>query len=145
MKFILILISFVIALQLQAQDTPEKLIKEFFEVYETDRGEAVRAIYKTNKWTDRIKDDIEKIVNGVNGFTTDFMGEYYGNELIVKKSMSDSFVLYSYFVKYDRQPIRFTFKFYKPDNKWMVYAFKYDDSFSSEIDEAAKLYYLNLD
>jgi hypothetical protein len=104
----------------------------------------VRELYKTNVWTERIKDDIENIANKLNGFTLDYVGKYYGYELITTKKFSE-FELHSYLVRYDRQPIRFTFKFYKPNDKWMLYAFQFDDSFSKEIEEAAKLYYLDLD
>jgi hypothetical protein len=54
-------------------------------------------------------------------------------------------MLYSYLVKYDRQPLRFIFKFYKPNDKWVLYSYALDDSLDDEIQEAAKLYYLNLD
>ncbi len=54
-------------------------------------------------------------------------------------------MLYSYLVKYDRQPLRFIFKFYKLNDKWVLYSYALDDSLDDEIQEAAKLYYLNLD
>lgn len=73
------------------------------------------------------------------------MGKYHGQELITTKKFSESFILYSYLEKYDRQPIRFIFKFYKPDDKWVLYSYALDDGLDDEIQEAAKLYYLNLD
>jgi hypothetical protein len=83
--------------------------------------------------------------NEVNKYTVDYVGKYYGNELITKKQFSESFVLYSYVFKYDRQPIRFIFKFYKPNDKWMLYSMKIDRDLDDEIEQSAKLYYLNLD
>ena len=127
-----------------AQNSPQKIIDDFFVAYKNDAGKAVKDLYKTNLWTERIKDDIENIANKLNGFTLDFVGKYYGYELITTKKFSESFELYSYLVKYDRQPIRFTFTFYRPNDKWMLYSFQFDDSFSKEMEEAAKLYYLNL-
>ena len=48
-------------------------------------------------------------------------------------------------VKYDRQPMRFTFKLYKPNDKWILFSFKIDVDLDDELEQAAKLYYLNLD
>jgi hypothetical protein len=128
-----------------AQKTPQDIIKDFFSTYENDPGKAVKEMYKTNLWTERIKDNIENIANNLNGFTLDFVGKYYGYEFITYQYFTNSFVLYSYLVKYDRQPLRFTFKFYKPHDTWVLYGFQYDDTFSTEIEEAAKLNYLYQD
>jgi hypothetical protein len=144
-KTILALSFLILTCSTFAQDSPKKLIDKFFETYKTDASKAVKDLYKTNKWTERIKDDIENIANNLNGFNDDLMGKYYGYETITSKKFGESFVLYSFLIKYDRQPLRFTFKFYKPNEKWVLYAFQYDDSLSAEIEEAAKLYYLELD
>ncbi|MBW8331828.1 MAG: hypothetical protein K0M40_07400 [Prolixibacteraceae bacterium] len=145
MKNILLLGFFFLSMSGFAQDTPQKIIDNFFSTYQKDPGRAVKEMYKTNVWTERITDDINDVANKVNGFSKDVMGQFNGYEQITTKKFSDSFVLYSYLVKYDRQPIRFTFKFYKPKDDWVLYAFQFDDSFDEEIEEAAKLYYLNLD
>ncbi|NLN24630.1 MAG: hypothetical protein GX163_03040 [Bacteroidetes bacterium] len=144
MKKLLIVLLITTSGSLFAQSSPENLINDFFVTYEKDAGKAVKDLYATNKWTERIKDGIANIVSSVNGFTESYMGKYYGYELITKKKFSESFVLYSYLVKYDRQPLRFTFKFYKANDKWTLNSFSFDDSFGHEIEEAAKLYYLNL-
>jgi hypothetical protein len=144
MKTLLIFALSIISMSSVAQQTPQRIIDDFFVAYKKNPGKAVKDIYKTNIWTDRIKDDIENIANKVDDFTVDYVGPYYGYELITTKKFSESFELYSYLVKYDRQPIRFIFKFYKPNDKWVLYAFQFDDSFSKEMEEAAKLYYLDL-
>ncbi len=144
MKKLLIITLIIVSGHLFAQSTPKDLINNFFATYENEPGKAVRELYKTNIWTERIKDDIDKVVNTVNGFTKDYMGEYYGFELITTRKFSDSFELYSYLVKYDRQPIRYIFKFYKPNDKWVLYAFSLNDSMDDEIEESAKLFYLDL-
>jgi hypothetical protein len=127
-----------------AQQVPQQIIDNFFLAYKKDAGKAVKELYKTNVWTERIKDDIENVANKLNGFTLDYVGKYHGYELITTKKFSESFELYSYLIKYDRQPIRFTFKFYRPNDTWVLYSFQFDDSFSQEMEEAAKLFYLNL-
>jgi len=135
----------ILSMNCMAQQSPQQMIDAFFTAYKKDAGKAVKELYQTNVWTERIKDDIENVANKLNGFTLDYVGKYYGYELITSKKFASSFELYSYLIKYDRQPIRFTFKFYKPDDKWVLYAFQFDDSFSTEIEEAAKLYNQDLD
>lgn len=145
MKRLLLILLISISGNISAQSEPQNLINSFFKTYEKDAGKAVKDLYATNKWTERIKDDIDKIVGTVNSFTENYMGKYYGSEIITTKKFSESFILYSYLVKYDRQPMRFIFKFYKPNDKWVLYSYALDDNLDNEIQEAAKLYNLNLD
>jgi hypothetical protein len=145
MKKIIIVLLISITGNVFSQSNPEDLIKNFFVTYEKDAGKAVKDLYATNKWTERIKDDIDKIIGTVNGFTENYMGKYYGYEKITSKKFAESYVLHSYLVKYDRQPLRFIFKFYKPNDKWVLLSYSLDDNLGSEIEESAKLYYLKLD
>ncbi len=145
MKKLLLLGLLFLSMSVYAQKTPQDLINDFFSSYEKDPGKAVKEMYKTNVWMERIKDDIDNIANKLDGFTIDYIGKYYGYELITSQKFSESFVLYSYLVKYDRQPLRFTFKFYKPNDTWVLYGFQYDDTFSTEIEEASKINYLYKD
>ena len=144
-KLLLIAVITVLSITVYGQSTPDELIKNFFTTYSKNPGKAVEDIYTTNPWSVRIKDGIENIKKEVNGYNVDYVGKYYGYELITKKQFSESFVLYSYMVKYDRQPMRFVFKLYKPDDKWTLYSFKIDTNLDAEIEESAKLHYLNLE
>jgi len=67
------------------------------------------------------------------------LGAYVGKELISQKSASGSLVLYSYLVKHEVQPMRFTFILYKPHNDWVFYRFLYDDRMDQEMEEAVKI------
>ena len=113
MKKLLLISLISVSINLFAQNSPQDLINTFFTTYKKDAGKAVKELYATNKWTERIKDDIDKIIGTVNGFTESYTGKYYGYEIITKKKFAESFELHSYMVKYERQPIRFIFKFYK--------------------------------
>ncbi|MEM9932113.1 MAG: hypothetical protein AAF824_00815, partial [Bacteroidota bacterium] len=106
---------------------------------------ALDELYKTNKWFARSADGIAKVKRQLEGLNEDFVGKYYGYEFIVRKDFANCYTLISCLGKYDRQPIRFTFQFYKPQESWTIYSFQYDDTFDDELEEAAKLYYLNLD
>ncbi len=128
-----------------AQRSPKEIVDQFFTDYKTvGSSMALDNLYKTNKWMDRATDAITNLKSQLEGLNEDYVGEYYGYELIVEKKLSQSYILLSYLVKFDRQPIRYTFQFYKPNDKWSLYSFKYDGSIDAEIEEAAKLYYLDL-
>ena len=132
----------LVTLGAYSQEAPEKIIDKFFQDYQQgDPGVALDNLYKHMPWVDRIKDDLDKMKSQFVGLQS-LVGRYYGNDLIVKKDLAGSFSIYSYLVKYDRQPVRFVFKFYKPQDKWLLYGFSYDDSFSDELEEAVKVYNL---
>ncbi|MCA0349177.1 MAG: hypothetical protein LCH35_07945 [Bacteroidetes bacterium] len=127
------------------QSNPEDIIKKFFLEYSKNPSNAIDQIYSTNPWNSRIKDGIENMKKEVESYNLEYVGKYYGNELIVKKQFSESFILYSYMLKYERLPLRFIFEFYKPDKEWNLYSLKIDANLDDEIEQSARLYYLNLE
>lgn len=144
-KFILITTMTFFSLLTFGQANPDEVMDAFFKEYAINPSKAVEDIYSTNPWNSRVRDGIESMKNEVNKYTIDYIGKYYGYELITKKQLSESFILYSYMIKYDRQPLRFIFNLYKPNDQWFLLSFKIDGSLDDEIEEAAKVYYLNLD
>ncbi|WP_304237505.1 hypothetical protein [Jiulongibacter sediminis] len=145
-KFFLLFSLIITSQSALAQNNPDKIVETFFDNYvNAGASEALNQLYASNKWMSRATDAINSLKSKLEGLNEDFVGPFYGYELIVEKKLSQSFILRSYLVKYDRQPIRFTFQFYKPDNKWVVHSFQYDGNVGDEIEEAAKLYYLDLD
>lgn len=129
-----------------AQDNPNKLVEAFFEDYKKEGpSKALDNLYATNIWMNRATDAITNLKSQLEGLNEDFVGKYYGYELMVEKKLAESYILQSYLVKFDRQPIRYTFQFYKPNDKWLVYSFQFDGNIDAEIEEAAKLYFQGLD
>ena len=127
---------------LTAQTTTEEITTEFFKTYEKSPQKAVDHIFGTNKWMmDRNKDGIENIKTQLTSFLG-LVGDYYGYEKITEKSVGESYKLVSYMIKYDRQPLRFTFVFYKPKDKWQVQNFQYDNNLDDELEESGKVYRL---
>lgn len=127
---------------LLAQSTPDELIASFFQLYE-EKGsdEAIDFIFSTNKWMARNQDGITKLKTQLRSLI-DIVGTYYGHDEITRTSIGENYVLSSYMVRYDRQPVRFTFLLYKPDQTWQIQNFQYDDEMGDELREAAKMYRL---
>ncbi len=134
-------ISFIGISQAQPKAVAELFFKEFKE---KGASVAIDNLYSPNKWISRSGDAVINLKNQLEGLNVDYVGAYYGHELMFEKKLTDSFILLSYLVKYDRQPIRFTFQFYKPNDKWIIHSFKYDGNIEDEIEESAKLYNFRL-
>lgn len=144
-KTFITIILFFISFIGFSQNTPQEIVSKFFTEYKTEGASiALDNLYSNNEWMSRATDAITNLKQQLATLNEDYVGKYYGYELIVEKRLSDSFILMSYLVKYDRQPIRFTFQFYKPDNEWRTQSFKYDSTIDDEIEEAAKVYHLDL-
>ncbi len=138
----LLIVTFLSTNILKAQTTTGEITTEFFKTYEKSPLKAVDYVFGTNKWMmDRNKDGIENVKTQLTSFLG-LVGDYYGYEKITEKSVGESYKLVSYMIKYDRQPVRFTFIFYKPKDKWQVQNFQYDDSLDDELEESGKVYRL---
>lgn len=147
MKLIIFLLLMFSSLMLKAQDDPQKIVDQFFSLYRAKgASEAIDYIFSTNKFMNESKDQIENVKFKLNS-TLKVLGKYEGFNLITKKTVGDHLFLYTFIVRYDRQPLRFSLLFYNPSNEWRLYNFSYDDSFDEELKEAAKTYRLkeNLD
>lgn len=132
-KGLLFICIFYAALPVFGQiESDEKITDIFFKTYKQNPSKAYTDLFADNKWMKDKKSDIETIKIKMNDFLSG-LGEYYGYELITEKSAGDSYVLKSYLVKYERQPIRFTFLLYRPNNKWQIQNFTYDTNIEEEV------------
>ena len=118
--------------------TASGIVDAFFKKYKDDgTSAAVDYLFSTNKYFTnpagiaQLKAKLDSLRQGI--------GTYLGRDLIVQKTASTSLVFYSYLVKHEIQPIRFTFIFYKPQNEWVLYRFKYDDQMDAELEEAGRI------
>jgi hypothetical protein len=114
------------------------IIDSFFKKYKEDgTGPAIDYLFGTNKlFTDTVQIGVLKSKLDALRQT---LGDYQGKELIAQKSAAASLVFYSYLVKHEKSPVRFTFMFYKPKNEWVLYRFKYDDAMDAELEDAGKI------
>ncbi|WP_224485125.1 hypothetical protein [Robertkochia aurantiaca] len=128
-----------------SQLSPQEITFNFFETYKAKGAStALEDLYETNPWMSRSADAITNLKSQLEGLNKDYVGAYHGYEKITEKTLGNSYMLLSFMVKYDRQPIRFIFHYYKPKDKWVIYAFKFDANIDEELDESAKVYYQDL-
>jgi hypothetical protein len=115
----------------------QSYIDSFFKKYKTSSDSAVDYLFGTNKlFTNTAQINLLKSKLDSLQLT---VGKYLGHELISQKSASTSLVVYSYLVKNENQPLRFTFIFYKAKNDWALYRFNYDDQMDVELLNAVKI------
>ncbi|MEM6395360.1 MAG: hypothetical protein AAF741_03365 [Bacteroidota bacterium] len=128
-----------------AQDTPEAIIDSFFVLFESEGvDQAVDYIYASNPWISGKTDAIRTLKNQMSNLKDEeFIGEFYGYDPIVNTRLGDRYLLYAYLVRFDRQPVRFTFQFYMPNDSWRLHSFKYDDNWGDELEESVRVYFLN--
>jgi uncharacterized membrane protein YcgQ (UPF0703/DUF1980 family) len=127
-KTILILLFFVVVFSSRyssvfGQNTPEEISDKFFKLYnEKGVDPSVDYIMSTNKW---LKKDTTRIVSIKMQLKKGaaIMGQYHGYELIDKRNYSESLITYDYMMKYDMQPIKITFFYYKPKDVWQIQTF----------------------
>jgi hypothetical protein len=142
MKTIIVLIVTILSstLGLNAQSSTntetQKIVDEFFKTYKRKgHAEAIYDLLGTNTW------NAGKSAENVSAKLTDLMdqiGEYYGYEKINESTYGTSVIQYTYLVKYERQPIKFQFRFYRPDKKWKTQGFEFEVDFLDELNETPK-------
>jgi len=130
-----------------AQNEPQKTMDEFFYRYKNKSpNDAVGYIFGTNKYMAKSADQVENVKYKLNSAIA-LMGKYYGYDPLTKKTAGENLVIYTFLVRYDRQPIRFNFTFYKANDQWVIFNYSFDDSVTEELKEAVKITFLkeNLD
>jgi hypothetical protein len=142
MKNILILTFVIISMnQVFCQESEKEILNNFFEIYKTNSTKAVDYIYSSNKWIDSEGDAVKQLKSQLKQYE-ELVGDFYGEEFIYKSELGESFITYIYLAKYERQPFRFTFEFYKPNDKWTLFSFKFDDSFDDDLEDVIKYEYM---
>ena len=119
------------------QSNPEDYIKKFFIDFPKDSNKAVDELYSTNHYTKEMAESISNMKKVAENYPS-ALGNFYGYELITKKECTNNFILFSYFVRYDRQPMKFTFEFYKPNDKWTLYSLNFANNIDEDVEQAAR-------
>lgn len=134
--FITVLTPFVFG---QAKDNGQPLVDKFFDLYKSSGHEAaLKYAFGTNPWMSTRGDEVKNVIFELDK-TINLVGNFIGYEEIKSKTVGTRFRTTSYFVYYERQPLRFTFNLYKNNDGWMIWNFQFDTNFDDEIEEGLKL------
>lgn len=123
------------------QTKTQEITDKFFSIYSKDPAKAVDYCFSTNKWMDRKLEAITDLKNKLKNLI-ELCGDYYGYELLSEKTAGQNIKMVTFILKYDREPIRFSFFFYKPKDKWQLNNFSYDEDIDKDLEEATKAYRL---
>lgn len=117
-----------------AQVTPKGVIDKFFKEYQSlGVNASTDNLYATNKWMEMSADAVVGLKTQLQALTANFVGKFYGYELVKEKKIGENYLFLTYVGRYDRQPIRFDFEFYKPNNTWQIHSFSFDDKFGEDL------------
>lgn len=139
-KILVFAIILTTSISSYSQETPDEIIKKFFDTFQNNTDKALDDIYSTNVWTAQMTDAITSLKKMIKSYPTE-MGKYHGHDLITKQKCTERFVLYSYMARYDRQPMKFVFEFYKPNDKWILFSFNSSPDVDDDVENAAKFYF----
>lgn len=116
------------------QITPKSTAEKFFKEYQSlGVAKSIDNLYASNRWMEFSADAISGLKTQLDGLTLDFVGKFYGYELVKEKKIGENYLFLTYIGRYDRQPIRFDFEFYKPNNSWQIHSFSFDDKFGEDL------------
>ncbi len=123
------------------QDT-NPVINQFFEFYKTvGADQALDKLFSNNRVMGPDKDELTDLKQKLIEVTKN-LGRYEGYEIVYNRHIGQSIAHYAYVVKYEKQPLRFSFTLYKAKNNWEIRNFKFDTDLFEEIEESAKFYYI---
>ena len=143
MRTLTFLLGLSLAFTSLAQATPDEQIRAFFATFSAGKvDEAIDELYRANQWMSRKSEDLDNLKRQLKGSIA-LMGDYRGYAQLGTMDVIGDLVLHDFMVKYDRQPLRFRFMFYRADRTWMIYSFSFEDSLDEELKEAIKPTYLH--
>lgn len=117
---------------------PKEIVDEFFKIYgSSEIDSSIDFLFSTNPWMERVTDSLENLKSQLRSLEN-MLGEYYGYNLMAEKALGNSLLGFSYIAKFDRQPIRFIFVFYKAQDKWKIQKLNFDMDLDDELAEFVK-------
>jgi hypothetical protein len=117
----------------------KELIRDFFNKYKTEGADkSLDYIFSSTKSVSGIE-NLKVKLDSARLQT----GEFTGYSQVAQKSVGDGMVLLSYLVKHKNDPLRFTFIYYKPEDRWVLYKFYFDTDLVEELEYSGKLYFIN--
>ncbi|MCS7205901.1 MAG: DUF3887 domain-containing protein [Leptospiraceae bacterium] len=127
-KFLFLFFLFMFSLTSQDVGT-DRIIQNFFSLY-AERGSetALDYLFANNPV---LYNKVESISSLKKTFLNieKVIGSFKSYEIIFHDNVQDTLQIYIVIVKYERQPLRYLFVFYKPEKKWITYRFEIDTKY----------------
>ena len=120
-----------------AQSSSKEITDSFFDLYMKLPADAIDYAFATNSWMLKKPEVVTNVKTQLKSLT-DMLGEYYGFEPMEENTVSPSLKEIKFLVKYEREPLQFTFLLYKPKDKWMVENFSFNENLDKEIEGGTK-------
>ncbi len=125
-----------------AQSTPQDMTRKFFALYKVgDSDKAIDYLFSSNPYSKDIAEGIEDVKRQLKKLLEQ-IGNYYESDLLTTKTAGANVIMYTFLVRHDKQPLTFSIMFYKPNEKWQMQNFKYQNNTFEELEEASKFYRL---
>ncbi|WP_170934730.1 hypothetical protein [Hymenobacter gelipurpurascens] len=142
MKSVLLTLAFMLVYTCShAQATPEEITTKFFSLYKSgDSNKSVDYLFTNSDFSKDIADGIDDLKRQLKK-QIDADGKFLGADLLSKRVAGPNYVIYSYLVRHQREPLTFNFIFYKASDKWQLQNFKYHNKTDEELEEAVKVYH----
>lgn len=132
MKLTFFGILFFVSFEVIGQNSIEEILDKFFDYYSKGQtNEAIDYAFQTNPYLPIAQGQLQNIKEKMKTIFA-IVGEYYGYEIIFRKNVGNSLVYLICMVKHDRQPLYFTFQFYKPYQIWRLQILRFDDKLEEE-------------
>jgi hypothetical protein len=97
-------------------------------------NKAIDYLFSTNELIAGNQDGIKSLKERLD-MSRKLLGNYYGQELIKVEEAGESYLRYTFSLKYDRQPIKMIIVLYKPNDHWKVQNVDFDDKVEKDFRE----------
>lgn len=132
--FILGTVYFLSIAQNDSLNSPEKICDHFFFLMQDNSDNAVDFLFSTNPFFDiKSMPQLDEIKGKLNKLY--YFGNMHGWDFSSKRELSPNLSQYIYIARYTRQPIKVEFNFYKPDKRWQIQTFRFDEDFKNDFEK----------
>ena len=138
MKKIAVLILIFVSASVQASEYGGVPLKFFDLIISNKSVKAIDYLYSTNKWVDANSDTVINLKTQLEGIEK-LVGKYKFHELISENKVGTRYAHLIYLVGYERQPLRFEIRVYKPDDEWHFQGFSFDAELTDDIEKEVNL------
>ncbi|MGD9953839.1 MAG: hypothetical protein AB7S87_14780 [Burkholderiales bacterium] len=118
-------------------ETYDGIPERFFALLAQGKSaEAIDKVYATNAWVMKNTDQITNL-KGELAKLGGLLGKYAYHELLVEAKAGSRYAHLVYVVGYERQPLRFELRLYRPSGEWRFQGLSFDAKLVEDVDKSA--------